>query len=977
MKIRSIRLKNLNSLKGEHLVELSAQPLASSGLFAITGPTGAGKSTLLDAITLALFGRAARYGNESNPEDVMSRHSGECSAEVVFEVPSGVYRASWERRRARNKPDGALQQPRRYIYNAAGEVLAEQIREAELKIESLLGLNYDRFLRSALLAQGEFARFLKAKADERAELLESLTGTEIYSRLGQRAHVETCQREAELNKKEDGLQQIAVLSDEARSELEQLLDTGKEQLNQFDKDLEDASRMLEKIKQLQSERTNEQKANEELREIERKRNAAKDDLDRLNPHRRTIRFAEDLGRLEAAEKASEFAFKNRSKAADSHHKARQALENATLTLRGAAEKALADSEAKAKHATEAAKKENEKLSLFRKWIEDHREDACLAVQVGELAAAIGDLKNARETFGCAWSDWKDTASDLLPEIAPKLPDQVGMLQEPPLATMLDGFLNHAEKERQALEVHGGEAKRQFDLRKDHLEKAKLIAKLADHRHNLKSGEVCPLCGSLDHPYAEGAVPNGEIAKLENELKEADQKLTKARDTYQNLDKTLKKLKANREKPLSALRNLEKSITDLTGKLRPFAMTTPAPGEEDNLRKNLQKRDQEFRSQLENLKKAEAALNEEIRNANEAQKKTHELRTQISKLPPSPADTKSTLSGKIPLLSDAEEQYSEAVNQENVARTQSEERQKDEDKAVADLSGIKQPLEDAALTSEFKTLEKLKLSRLPDKEAERLENFDRHIFERATAAAALLDRARNAIGQLLEEKVIEGEAANTFKDAQTTRRQNRDKLLEHQTTSNNRLTSDTANRKLRAETNRYLEKERKVLVVWRKLRELIGSHDGGKFRRYAQSISLDILTRHANRHLIRLSDRYRICRDQNEALNLQIEDLDQAGATRPMASLSGGESFLVSLALALGLSDLAGRTVRIDSLFIDEGFGSLDPETLETAIAALETLRQDHKTVGVISHVGLLKERISTQIVVEKLAGGVSRIRVVP
>jgi exonuclease SbcC len=96
----------------------------------------------------------------------------------------------------------------------------------------------------------------------------------------------------------------------------------------------------------------------------------------------------------------------------------------------------------------------------------------------------------------------------------------------------------------------------------------------------------------------------------------------------------------------------------------------------------------------------------------------------------------------------------------------------------------------------------------------------------------------------------------------------------------------------------------------------------------------------------------------------------------MASLSGGESFLVSLALALGLSDLAGRTVRIDSLFIDEGFGSLDPDTLEVAIAALESLRQNHKKVGVISHVGLLKERIGTQIVVEKQAGGVSRIRVV-
>src|SRR5687768_3480923 len=101
MKILRIRLKNLNSLKGEHSVDLTAEPLASAGLFAITGATGAGKSTVLDAVTLALYGKAARYGNESNPEHMMSRHTGECLAEVEFEVPTGVYRAVWERHRSR------------------------------------------------------------------------------------------------------------------------------------------------------------------------------------------------------------------------------------------------------------------------------------------------------------------------------------------------------------------------------------------------------------------------------------------------------------------------------------------------------------------------------------------------------------------------------------------------------------------------------------------------------------------------------------------------------------------------------------------------------------------------------------------------------------------------------------------------------------------------------------------------------------
>jgi len=196
-------------------------------------------------------------------------------------------------------------------------------------------------------------------------------------------------------------------------------------------------------------------------------------------------------------------------------------------------------------------------------------------------------------------------------------------------------------------------------------------------------------------------------------------------------------------------------------------------------------------------------------------------------------------------------------------------------------------------------------------------------------------------------------------------------------SGDQIRTDDQNQQMRRTEETELAEARAQLVVWKRLREMIGSHDGSKFRRYAQAISLDILTRHANRHLVKLSDRYRISRDVQDALNLQIEDLHQASVRRPMTSLSGGESFLASLALALGLSDLAGRTVRIDSLFIDEGFGSLDPEALEVAISSLESLRQVHKTVGVISHVGLLKERISTQIVVEKIVGGTSRIRIIP
>lgn len=163
--------------------------------------------------------------------------------------------------------------------------------------------------------------------------------------------------------------------------------------------------------------------------------------------------------------------------------------------------------------------------------------------------------------------------------------------------------------------------------------------------------------------------------------------------------------------------------------------------------------------------------------------------------------------------------------------------------------------------------------------------------------------------------------------------------------------------------------------WNRLSALIGQENGKKFSRFAQGLTLARLTDLANLHLIKLSDRYQILKSKENDLELLIVDGYQADVVRPMATLSGGESFLVSLALALGLSDLASRKVQINSLFIDEGFGTLDADTLDIAISALENLQVNGKTIGIISHVEALKERIGTQIQISKQPGGSSKIKV--
>ncbi|GAB6271659.1 MAG: AAA family ATPase [Smithella sp.] len=169
----------------------------------------------------------------------------------------------------------------------------------------------------------------------------------------------------------------------------------------------------------------------------------------------------------------------------------------------------------------------------------------------------------------------------------------------------------------------------------------------------------------------------------------------------------------------------------------------------------------------------------------------------------------------------------------------------------------------------------------------------------------------------------------------------------------------------------IQAQQKECERWDDLHALIGSSDGKKFRNFAQGLTFELMTRHANQQLMKMTDRYLLMRDVSQPLELNVIDNYQAGEIRSTKNLSGGESFIVSLALALGLSQMASRTVRVDSLFLDEGFGTLDEDTLETALATLAGLRQDDKLIGVISHVPALKERIGTQIQVIPETGGQS------
>lgn len=301
MKILAIRLKNLASLAGPFEIDFTAEPLASAGLFAITGPTGAGKSTLLDALCLALFGAVPRLGDTGqakmpdadsdisigDPRTLLRRGTGGGYAEVDFVGVSGRrYRARWEANRARDKASGKLQNSRQSLIDLdSDQLLASQKTEYKTQLELSLGLNFEQFTRAVLLAQSEFSAFLKANDNERSELLEKLTDTALYTQLGRRAFDKAKDARDAHKQLQDQATGVVPLAAEARAELDQQFDAAQQQLKA----------QQAQLKQLELQHT----WLKELREWQERQLAATEQLQRAQAEWDTqAPQRQDLSRLE-------------------------------------------------------------------------------------------------------------------------------------------------------------------------------------------------------------------------------------------------------------------------------------------------------------------------------------------------------------------------------------------------------------------------------------------------------------------------------------------------------------------------------------------------------------------------------------------------------------------------------------------------------------------------------------------------------
>ena len=1000
MRILRIQFENLNSLRSGD-VDLEHGAIAEAGIFAITGPTGAGKSTLLDALTLALYGRAARYDKEPNPENMMSRHTGSCRAEVLFEVPGGRYQARWELRRARGKADGKLQAAKRTIIeDGCGTVLAEKIDEADRLIAELTGLDYERFRRSVLLAQGEFTRFLKAKPDERAELLESLTGTAIYSNLSELAYREATRREEELEVRREALGRIVLLTEEERAARQSESERLTVEIDALAQQRAAVVRRIEAGRQLVA------RLGEEA-EIARKQAALLDEsakfapkLDRLQQHRLAQPFLASLQTLDALESqsATEAARVEEAGALASQANGRLAAGlHAANAVAGAFYK-------KAQIAVDQC--EAELHALGEQLVQAEAAEGAAATQAAQAATALAELLKGRTVEEIAIEFKKlEQRQNVLGEVraamekrdnaaaeAARLADEEAHLIEQVEGAAQEKTASLAEAEAQAAVLESARADLEIQER---------IAGLDDQRTHLVEGQACPLCGALEHPYLQTppSVPIEEARRNLNAAKTANDTAARearvAADVLTRIEERLDGVRKRRGEIRRQQTVDHEAFEKVARTVRVFTQEALA----------------EALTELKTARAAQETLTKEIRDAelhaHRADKALLTQRGAVAELRAKRVGHENARAGLLQqrdALSKELERFAAPVAADAALAAQFQARWKTLDDAGSALEQLRAALTEASAKAEerrnhfsgiqkaaalqtaelkkqlegsaFGDLVALRAARLDAGEATRVEALQSELEARRQALAGQLHHVREQVRVLREEAhAPEAEALSAAAVEDQALQERIATATEQRATHRNDLSRDDQTRQAQSEQLAQWEEERTRLGVWTQLRRLIGSANGAAFRQFAQGLSLDLLVRHANRHLARLSERYRLRRVEGGELTLEILDRHQADATRPMQSLSGGESFLASLALALGLSDLAGRNVRIDSLFIDEGFGSLDPDTLDLAVAALDSLRLSNKTVGVISHVELLKERIPVQIRVEKRTGGVSVLHV--
>ena len=955
MRIHTIRLANLNALTGTWEIDLD-HPAYNDNIYALTGPTGAGKTTILDAISLALYGRTprlARIGKAGN--EIMSRHSGTCHAEITFSTRTGRYRSHWSQHRARRKAGGELQNPKHELADAeSGELLATGLKDVAAAIERLTGMDYQRFTRAMLLAQGDFAAFLRAAPDERAPLLEQITGTEIYSRISIAVHErlrDALEQQRQLATETAGITPLDAATHTALTQESAALQKQLAALATRQQQTAAALARAQNIAELTAE----------LARLDEQHTAHQAALARFAPERERLAAAQsaalldaDYARLDTLRRAQQqnsralAALDEQAPAlARTHETANQALTAASARVHSE------------KQRLAAAQPRWQQTRAYDHTLRHQREQLATLEQSAAAHTAAQTALAAAEKHAAAAHENSARA------------DVARKKTETALAAHLQGRLL-----------------REYRAEKDNILRElayhQRIADLEQQRAHLHDGEPCPLCGATEHPYASElpAQPDDLTARLET------------LDTYIKRAETLGEQHENAQRALASAREKQQQTENTLALAAEKARNSAVHAEQhavlqQTYAQTLAARqallanrdpDAEETAQQRAIAEAEAAMEKARDTCQTAQTAAAANQQQRAQL-------HARLTTQQQELQTAEQQFAAALGMcsEIAAPSpagRSPQRGRDGE-GVDDVPCAPKISTFSISDHPHSNTSSRAATTFPDETAWQAARLPAATRETLARQAAALDQQTLTLHTRQQDRAarLASLTAQSTDDPDTATLQARQEADEHtrqqhqQTLAANqhRLAEHERARERLAAQQQAIAKQAAETRRWQNLHELIGAADGKKYRNYAQSLTFASVIAQANRQLVQLSDRYLLTADPARLLELNIIDNYQGGETRSAKNLSGGESFIVSLALALGLAQMSGENMQIDTLFLDEGFGTLDEETLDSALETLAQLRTHGKHIGIISHVAALTERIATRIQITPQNGGNSTI----
>lgn len=1046
MKILKLRFKNINSLKGEWEIDFADPAYADNGLFAIVGPTGAGKSTILDAICLSLYGRTPRLDTISqSTSEIINRGSADCYAQTTFSCEKGVFRATFEQHYSNR--NNRLQPPTFDLANAETDEPLTRLKTQFLdKIEELIGLNYEQFTRAVMLAQGQFKKFLESNANDRSELLETITGTQIYSKISQTIFERYGIEKAELESLENQLAAIVILTDEQQKEKEEEVEKLKAQSEEFHNEMKLISQQLEWVR-------NVNEARKELDIIERSSAQNEKDLKQFEPQRSqllrnqkaqkivldyrvTLDNKQALGSLDREIANNEKRIKDLNKKKEENDKAANDAQTQLTSAQAELEKQNpVIEEVKRLDAVISVKNseiKSEQNSLVT--IQNRLIDACQKAGVSQdslpdnITADAIDSQISQLLHGVSITETNQiingffklkTAWERLLDIKKKISEHEASIEK--LENDIKQYnpkIEKLENEKERLESEKKEAEKKQEILEENVRLAAIVQSLDEHRKNLVEGKECPLCGSTHHPYCQEDVEQTQ-SKSKRELEEARKQAHKLQEELDNANRELERTKAHKDHAEQSKHDLSQEMDSLQEQSNSICRgeihcdIDVSIGEIEFRIQRIEIKTSAMQQALniavqQDALKAPVQIRDELNNQNrKLEQKKDELKEQTNKRQElfgtdDPQQKYDQLSSAVEKSSNLLHKYREAAanaqgeltTTEQTLASQKEIRESKEKAYNESVTAFNLKLEE----EQFSSIDDYLTSILTEAQQTELQNRQTELDEQKTRLEGMFTQTKEKLSRL-EEQPLTDKSEEELNQRNSALKQQRDEFLSLIGAANQQLAENEKRKTRHSLIQAQCEQKKPVVARWAQLNDLIGSADGKKYRKIVQRISLEMLIDYANVQMDYLASRYKLTlqptgaaqadADQNasQSNNVSVgtakEDLAiyciddwQGGVVRPTTNLSGGESFLVSLALALGLSKMSSRNRSLETLFLDEGFGSLDEETLQTALDAINQFQysnNSNKLVGIISHVDALKERIANKVEVSRTSAGVSSI----